>query len=267
MAELGNPYHQPLLVFLFVLARIGGLILLAPVFGPRPAPQTVKAILAIAIALLVAPLHLADTAPVAGHALQLAAAVGRELSLGLIMGLAIYALSGGLQLAGQLLGQMSGLSLAEVFDPDLGGEAPLLGRLFELVAIAVFLLIGGHRQVLAAVLDTFAWMPPGQAGLIHGLFDTFVQILTQSFVLGIRAAAPVLVALLLATLILGLISRAWPQWNTLTVGLSLNALVLLAMLSISLGGAAWLFREHTDTAVEALRTSLAAIRPAAPVHE
>jgi flagellar biosynthetic protein FliR len=129
----------------------------------------------------------------------------------------------------------------------------MLGRWFELVATAVFLAIGGHRQVLAALLDSFAWMPPGHALVADGLFAAFVEILGQSFALAIRAAAPVMTALLLTTLALGIISRTWPQLNAFSLGFSLNALVAVAVLAVSLGGAAWLFREQVDTTVEGLR--------------
>jgi flagellar biosynthesis protein FliR len=60
-------------------------------------------------------------------------------------------------------------------------------------------------------------------------------------------------ALLLTTLALGIISRTWPQLNAFSLGFSLNALVAVAVLAVSLGGAAWLFREQVDTTVEGLR--------------
>jgi flagellar biosynthesis protein FliR len=118
--------------------------------------------------------------------------------------------------------------------------------------------------VLAAVLDTFAWLPPGRTLATEGLFETFVQMVSQSFVLGIRAAAPVLVALLAATLVLGLVSRAWPQLHAFSMGFNLNAVLAIAVLSLSLGGAAWVYQEHTEAAVEALRSALASGQQCSP---
>ena len=261
MSELADLYHHPILIFLCVLTRLSGLLFFAPMFGSRLAPRTARLLLAVAIALLIAPLHLHETLPQATQPLQVLATLGREAVLGLMLGLSLLVLAGGLQIAGQLIGQISGLSAGEFFDPELGGDASQLGKLFEVVATASFLLVGGHRQVLAALLDTFAWLPPGQAGLPAGALETFVEILTQSFVLGIRAAAPVLVALLLATLVVGLISRVWPQLHAFTVGFNLNALLALALLSLTMGSAAWLYQEHTAAAIEALRTTLASAGP------
>jgi flagellar biosynthetic protein FliR len=80
----------------------------------------------------------------------------------------------------------------------------------------------------------------------EGFVTALVNILTQSFVLGISAGAPVLVALLLTTLFLGLISRTLPQINTMTVGLSLNAMVAIGATCVSIGIVAWTFPEHAE---------------------
>jgi flagellar biosynthetic protein FliR len=245
--------HAPLLVFLFVLVRISGLVLLAPAIGGRHVSLAVRGLLAVALAVMIAAVHVHTAVPQPSPLVPFLAAVGREAVLGLMLGLALCILADGLHGAGQIVGQMSGLSLAEMLDHEQAGDGPMLGRWFELVATAVFLAIGGHRQVLAALLNSFAWMPPGHALVADGLFAAFVEILGQSFALAIRAAAPVMTALLLTTLALGIISRTWPQLNAFSLGFSLNALVAVAVLAVSLGGAAWLFREQVDTTVEGLR--------------
>ena len=145
---------------------------------------------------------------------------------------------------------MSGLSLAQVIDSEAGTSTPLFGKFFDLTATAVFLVAGGHRQVLSALLDTFDWMRPGNVGFSASLFETLNEVVAQSFLLAVRVSAPAVLALLLATLIVGFVSRAVPQLNTIALGLSLNSVLAIAIVSITLGGAAWLFREHAEAAVE-----------------
>jgi flagellar biosynthetic protein FliR len=72
-----------------------------------------------------------------------------------------------------------------------------------------------------------------------------INILSQSFALGIRAAAPILAAMLLSNLVLGLISRTLPQINVIAVGLGLNSLLALGVLCLSIGAVAWTFQEPT----------------------
>jgi flagellar biosynthetic protein FliR len=83
-----------------------------------------------------------------------------------------------------------------------------------------------------------------------------VSLLSQSFVLGIRAAAPVMISLLLATLILGLVSRSLPQLNLMALGFGFNALVALVAVGVSLGGAAWLFQAEFEPFLETVLSAL-----------
>ena len=113
----------------------------------------------------------------------------RELLLGLVLGLGVSVIFGGLLLAGQLIGQMSGMSLAEVFDPSVD-SMPLFSQVLQVFATAIFVAVGGHRLLVQGLLDTFSRMPPGQAGMPDSLVELFSLLVTQSFELGIRAAAP-----------------------------------------------------------------------------
>ncbi|HQU47256.1 MAG: hypothetical protein B7Z73_17640 [Planctomycetia bacterium 21-64-5] len=126
-----------------------------------------------------------------------------------------------------------------------------------MVALAVFLLCGGHRMAMTGFLDTFAALPPGSASMATSLGDMVVTLLVQSFSLGVRVAAPATAALLLASLVLGIVSRTLPQLNVMALGFGLNALVTLSILSASLAGLAWLFQDEVEPA---LNTVLSALR-------
>ena len=77
-----------------------------------------------------------------------------------------------------------------------------------------------------------------------------ISLVAQSFVLGVRAAAPVMVALLLTTLGMGLISRTLPQLNVMTMGFGVGTIVALAALGLSLGAAAGAFQQHLEPGLE-----------------
>jgi flagellar biosynthetic protein FliR len=117
-------------------------------------------------------------------------------------------------------------------------------------------------MVLGALLDSFRWLPPGQVRFTGELAPTLSAVAAQSFTLSVRVAAPVLAALLLATLVLGLISRVLPALNAFSIGLNMNALALTALLALSLGGVAWLFEEQATATVQAVMETLGS--PPAP---
>jgi len=176
--------------------------------------------------------------------------LAREAIVGLALGLAVLILLSGMQLAGQIISQISGLSLADVVNPTFDTSVPIFSHLLELLALAIFFLVGGHREVLSSLLRSFDAMPPGQGRLPDNLVQALSQITSQSFEVGIRASAPVMVALVIATLIVALISRTLPQLNAVAVGLNFNSLIVLGVMAFCLGSAAWVFQEELGRTIE-----------------
>jgi flagellar biosynthetic protein FliR len=178
--------------------------------------------------------------------------LAREAILGLALGLAVLILLSGMQLAGQIISQTSGMTLADVANPTFDTSVPIFSQILEMLALAIFFCVGGHRLVLDAMLRSFTLMPPGNGRLPDSLVEALTAITAQSFEVGIRAAAPVMVALLLATLVVALISRTLPQLNAVAVGLNFNSLIVLGMFAFCLGSAAWVFQEELEGVVDAV---------------
>ena len=246
------------IIFVLVLTRISGVMMTAPVMGSRTAPIRVRALLALGVSVLIAPLQLSVELQAPGTLLGLLVMLVGEAIIGLSIGLGVMILFSGIHLAGNIIGQMSGAQIADVFDPTFDQSVPIYAQLLDVVTIAVFVIIGGHREVIDTLLSTFDSMPLGGAGFNDGLALALVDIVTLSFTAGVRAAAPATVALLLALLILGLISRTLPQLNVLAVGFSLYAMVALAVVSLSLGGVVWAFQNEVGPTLSLLRDALAA---------
>jgi flagellar biosynthetic protein FliR len=215
--------------------------------------------LAVLLAVLVAPLELSKRAALPDAPVELLVLAGGEALVGLSLGLGVLVLFAAAQLAGRLVSQTSGMQLAEVFDTSAGASVPAFSKLLGLATLAVFLTIGGHRRLLEALLDTFARLPVGQGAAPQTITAAMTSVLAESFSLGIRAAAPALVALLLATLILALAGRTLPHLNVIAAGFGANALVALVAVGASLGAACWVFQ---DALAPALETVLQSLRPA-----
>jgi flagellar biosynthetic protein FliR len=256
MSPLERYLVSRFMIFTLVLARTSGLVVAGPLFTALSLPRQVKAFLAVAMALLMTPVYLDTRLPSDADLGIYAHLLVNEVIIGLLLGLGTMILFSGIQVAGQIVSQMTGMSLADVFNPGFDDNVPVFTQLFHFLTLAVFVGVGGHRQLIQALLDTFAWAPPGHA--VVG--DTFVQALTdimsQSFVLGVRAAAPLLVSLLLSTVVLGLVSRTVPQINIIAVGFGLNSFVTLAMMMLSLGAIAWTFQDPFIDALRRIQESL-----------
>ena len=147
---------------------------------------------------------------------------------------------------------------------------PLFSQLLGLLSTALFLIIGGHRMLLGGLLDTFSVIPPGGSvalflgtgngvaapGWLASLVETCLVLIAQSFHVAVRAAAPVVTAVLLATLVLGLISRTLPQLNVMVVGFGLNAMITFGVFFLSLGAALLVFQDQVVPTLQVLFQTL-----------
>lgn len=244
------------IVFTLVLTRVSGLTMTAPIFGSKDVPARVRVLLALALALLIMPSQWNVAVAYPGTTLNYLVFIGSELVVGTCLGLGIMILFYGMELSGEIIGYVGGLMMAEAYDPSLDTSTPIISRLLFLVSMSIFVCIGGHRLVMAGLLDTFQTIPPGSGMFGQSITDAFVTLITQSFSLGIRAAMPATIALLLATLVLGLISRTVPQLNVLVLGFGLNSLLIFSTLALTLGGVVWTFHEQIEPSLELLLDAL-----------
>jgi flagellar biosynthesis protein FliR len=245
-----------LILFTYVLARVAGLALTAPIFGTAAVPISIRGLFAAALAMLIAPTQWQAAVANPDNLIYYLVLLGAEALIGACLGLGVLILVHAMTLAGELVGQGSGLTLSDVLDPSLDENIPLFSRLLFLLTVAAFLCMGGHRLVMAGLLDTFKAIPPGGGTFPNSLANGFVALIGQSFSLGIRAAAPAVTALLLATLTLGLVGRTIPQLNVLSLGFGLNAMLAFAALGLTIGAAVWAFQDQIQPALEILFDAL-----------
>lgn len=256
-AGIANWPAAPLSVLLAL--RIGAAMFLAPGLGGRALPARLRAVLALLLALVVAPAQGVANWPAHFGDWSLVWRLGpRELAIGLLLGLAVRLLVMGAATAGQLLGEMAGAAgnAGESADNDGSGQLSALARLMEWTAIAVFLLAGGHRQLVDGLMESYvAWpLSINQSTIQTGsaktlavsavsalpgpetgrLAEMLVAALTRGATLAVRIAFPALIAASTTTLAAGLISRALPQMETLSWMAALVWLVVLGSIALGL---------------------------------
>ena len=255
-----NVWEKLLLIhlgtFTLVLGRVGALVMSAPLFGNKAIPLVGRALITVIISLLVTPLLAQNTSVDMTKLLVFSKLLVSEILIGLLLGFGITILLSGIQLTGQVISQLGGTALADVFDPNVEENISVFSQLFYFLTLTMFILLDGHRMTMDALLETFTHLPPGNASLGTSYVDALTTLLGQSFALGLRAAAPAMTALLLATLVLGLIGRTLPQINVLAVGFSVNALLSLGCLFTSVGLVAWAFPQQTGSALDLLCDAL-----------
>lgn len=217
-----------------VFFRLVGLVMTAPLLSAVVIPRRVRAAMVMVLAVMIFPMVVAVPGVLDASLSTVVVGGVTELMIGAAVGLSLTLLLMGAQVAGELISQQAGMSLGEVINPFLGANVSVLTQVYAMVVTLFFLLADGHRAMMAALLDTFAVIPvlsyqPGDSIVL-----LLLEAVTSAFILGVRLAAPVVIALFLTETALALLSRTMPQLNILSVGFSLRVMLALAVAALTL---------------------------------
>ncbi len=164
-----------------------------------------------------------------------------EFALGFLLGLGVLTILSGLQLAGEMIDQQTGLALSEVFSPGFEMSASVSSRMLFLLGVTVFLVlepVGGHLLMISALVETFQTLPVGEAFVATSAVDFALSLVHQSLVVAVGIVAPMLATMSLVALTMGYLGRSVPQVNVLVIGFAIRAMVNLLILSLMVSGAA-----------------------------
>ena len=218
---------------LWPLTRILGLIAVAPLYGNVSVPASVKVGLAILIALIVAPvvpsLPALDPMSMGGLLIMV-----QQFVIGTAMGFAMRVTFSAIEMAGEISSLTMGLGFATFFDPQSQGRSSAVSQFMALLAISVFLAANVHLLLISTLVDSFNTLPIVAMPWGTGGFQQLAIWAGRIFSAGVQLSLPIVAALLIVNIALGVLTRAAPQLNifgigfpiTLSIGLILLALVL-----------------------------------------
>ncbi len=221
------------LVLGFVLAvvRTAAWLTVAPPFNTRMIPAPAKVGLAIALAIPVAP-KVAESAP-APEVAPLVMATLLQIAVGLSLGFVVQIVFAAVQAAGELIDLFAGFTIAATYDPFTNANQAVFGRFYQLLATALLFGTGGHLMLVHGLLDSFAVVPAGVPDMT-ATSGELLDALGLFFVSALEIAAPLLGALFLTEVALGLLSKAAPQMNVFTLGFPIKIMLTLLLAGLAL---------------------------------
>lgn len=254
-----NGWADQVLLLGVATARIAATFLLLPMFSTETVPALVRNSIFVAmgvISLLIQPpLLVSALAPQ-----QWVGLIAKEVLVGLTIGFFFGSVLWALEGAGEIIDAKVGATLAQVVDPLSGNQTSLNGAFLGRLASVVFLFSGGLSLVVQVVVQSYAiWpiaapMPRLDAATLVLFEGEFGRLM----VLATLFAAPVLSALFLIDLCLGLINRFAQQLNVFTLSMSLKAFAATALILLLLGSYVAAIVHDVATRPEALRALLRA---------
>ncbi|WP_126444195.1 flagellar biosynthetic protein FliR [Sulfuricystis multivorans] len=224
---------------LFPLARILALMSLAPIFGNAAQPRRVRLAVGLVVTFALVPALPPMPAVPAGSWLGLMI-LAQQVVIGLLLGLCLRIAFAAVDIAGELIGMQMSLSFAMFYDPQNAGQTPVVAEFLGLIAMLIFLALDGHLLTLAALAESFRLLP---VSITPFAAEGIMSLLAWSAVMfsfGILLALPLITALLIANLAMGVLARVAPQLNIFAVGfpVTLTAGFVVLMFSIPYFGTA-----------------------------
>jgi flagellar biosynthetic protein FliR len=218
---------------LWPLTRILGLLAAAPLFGNSSVPVNVKVLLGVALALIIAPtvpaMPGADPASLAGLLI-----LAQELLIGLAMGFAVRIVFSAIEMAGEVASLTMGLGFATFFDPATQGRSSAISQFLSLVATMMFLSVNAHLVLLSALVESFSTLPVSALPIHGGGFRQMADWGGKIFMIGVQLSLPMVAALLITNVALGILTRAAPQLNLFGIGFPITLGVGLLVIAMTL---------------------------------
>ncbi len=226
-----------LLPLFWPFLRALALLSVLPVLGNRSVPARVRIALAGFIAFAAQPSLPALGAEVAATSLDSPMAfmlVAQQLVIGLSLGFAVRLVFAAVEFGGELIGQQMGLNFAGFFDPVAASNGTATARFFGTLVAWMFVVIGGHLIVIAALVQSFQSFPIGPEPFAFVRQTLPHQWGAEIFAVGFWIALPIVTMILMVNLILGAVSRVAPQVNIFALGFPVTLSVGLLGLLLTL---------------------------------
>lgn len=206
-----------LAAFIFPLARILALLATAPVFNNAAQPVRIRLMTGLVITFALIPALPPMPAIPAGSWIGLAI-LAQQMLIGILLGFTLRIAFAAIDVAGELIGLQMSLSFAVLYDPQNGGQTPVLSEFLGLFATLLFLAMNGHLLSLSVLAESFHLLPVSATPISAAGFGSFIAWSSTLFAAGVLLALPLIAALLIANLAMGVLARVAPQLNIFAVG-------------------------------------------------
>lgn len=219
---------------LWPLTRVLGVMATAPIFSHNTIPNRIKLGIGIVFTMIIMP-TLPPLPQFEIFSFQGLLILVQQLVIGLAIGFSMRLVFAAVDLAGQLIGMSMGLGFATFFDPQSQGQSTAVNQFLILLAMLIFLSLDGHLMIVTAMVNSFITMPIAIGG--SGINPMKIALWGETiFSAGLLLALPVVAALLITNMALGILTRTAPQLNLFGIGFPITLSIGFLVLALALPG-------------------------------
>lgn len=225
--------------FMLVFARIGAMVMLLPGFGETNIPVRVRLGIALALTLIILPLHRSAYQISMTSMAPLLVLMVHEIVIGVVLGATARVTLAALSVAGSVIAQQLGLGFVTSVDPTQGQQGVLIGNFLTILGLTLLFATDTHYLIIAALNDSYVIFSPGELMPSGDIASLATRAFSGAFKIGIQLSAPFIVFGLVFNLGLGVLARLMPQMQVYFVGVPLSMLagflILAAIIATMMG--------------------------------
>lgn len=231
--------------YALIIARVLGLLLVAPVFSAESIPLRLRVVLALFLGAALYPVTVNFLPDLPKGLLPFALLALAQAAVGVLIGFMMQAVFAAFQVAGEVISIQIGISFSEVLDPQAQVSIPVMGTLKNTIGLLLFVAVefpmdGVHTSALLhsfrAIAISFHYVPGvmPSAQVAGGLLAYMDQAFAVMFLTALKIGIPMMGILFISSLTLGILGRAAPQMNLMVMGIQVNIIVGLIVLFVIL---------------------------------
>lgn len=244
-------------VYIYVFARVGGIIAFNPVFSRRNLPTMARGALIFALTLLLAPIA-AIPQDYDVNELNLVVSVLKELSVGAVFGYVFNIYYFMIMLAGDIVDMQAGFSMAKTMDPATQVQNAFTGNVLNYLFLAYFFTSGSHLVMIKLIENTFDFIPVGVPGFNLERIASFgIGLVAAAFSLAVRLVFPFVAVEFILEVALGVLMKLIPQIHVFVINMQLKIFVAILLLLALISPLANFIGSYTDEMFRQLQNGMA----------
>ena len=220
--------------FLFVLFRVGAMIIFVPILGSRQIPAVLKIGLILFLSIAIFPLVQDRPIPEPKGLFDLSKFLMVDMTIGLGIAYISRLIFAAVQVAGTVVDFQMGFGVVNVIDPQTDTQVSVTAQLQNILAIFIFLAIDAHHYIFQAIVDSFFVINPFEINFASVTPEYVLHLFSATFTTAVKISAPVMAILFFLSVGLGLVARTVPQMNVFIVGFPLQIGIGLLMVGLSI---------------------------------
>jgi flagellar biosynthetic protein FliR len=225
-------FYNYILITILIFTRIAAMFTVIPLFSARNTPVLTKVGFVFFLSLIIVPLQFDSFDLQINSFIELGGLMVVESIIGFSIGIVTLIIMNTFYLAGSLVDRNIGFAMVSVISAQDESQLPVSANFYYIFALMIFVLTDVHHLLIRAIIDSYTTMPVGANPIMGLIVYDYIEVLTYTFVMGVKMAAPFILTILIANILLGLLSKAMPGMNVFMIGMPLKILIGLFLFSL-----------------------------------